>query len=420
MWRSLLVFAVLLVGLTILALCRANEVPTTANYPTASLTSASDQIERGKYLATAADCMPCHTGTGQAPFSGGHILSTAFGTITSPNITSDKTFGIGRWSDLQFYAALHNGIAPGRSWLIFNHYLYPAMPYTAYTKLSYPDVMAIKAYLESLPPSPAPSQPNHLRFPFNQRPTLLAWRLLFFTPGPMPMNPSWDEATKNGAYLTVALGHCGECHTPRNFMQAPIASKDLAGAPIDNLFAPNISSDQHYGIGGWNRQALIDYLHTGNSIASGSAYGAMQTVIQNSTSRLPLSDIADMADYLQHATIPQVTPSLPPVANASASIVRGKALYATYCSICHGADGAGSPQFAPNLAGNGSVTATLPNNVIGAILEGLKGSGVSMPAFGNQLNNQQIADITNYVRTAWGNQGAANTASSQVQKQRKK
>lgn len=421
MRRSFLVFGVLLLGLIILALCRAGGGPTTAeNYPAASLVTAHDQIERGKYLATAADCMPCHTGPNHAPFSGGMVLSTPFGTITSPNITPDQATGIGGWSDKQFYAALHNGIAPGHSWLIFKRYLYPAMPYTAYTKLSYPDVMAIKAYLDSLPPSSAPSMPNHLAFPFNQRPTLLVWQLLFFTPGPMPMNPDWDEAMKNGAYLSVALGHCGECHTPRNFMQATIAGKDFAGAPIDNLFAPNISSDPRYGVGGWSRQALIDYLHTGSSTASGSAYGAMQTVIENSTSQLPLSDIADMANYLQHATKPQITPPPPPVADASASIARGQALYATYCSVCHRADGAGLPQFSPNLAGNGSVTATQPNNVVSAILEGLKGTGASMPAFGSQLNSQQIADITNYVRTAWGNKGAANTTSTQVQKQRKK
>lgn len=420
MRRSLLVFAVLVLAFAILAICRTNETPRATSYPTASLAPAHDLIQRGRYLATAADCMPCHTGPDRAPFSGGLIISTPFGTIASPNITPDKATGIGDWSNNQFYAALHNGIAPGHSWLIFKRYLYPAMPYTSYTKLSYPDVMAIKAYLDSLPPIHAPPLPNGLKFPFNQRPTLLVWRLLFFVPGPMPIDPTWDEDKKNGAYLTTALGHCGECHTPRNFMQAMVAGKELAGAPIDDLFAPNISSDSRYGVGGWSRQALIDYLHKGSSPAAGSAYGAMQTVVENSTSRLPISDVADMADYLQHATTPQITPPPPPVADASTSIARGKSLYAVYCSMCHGADGTGLPQFAPNLAGNGSVTATLPDNVVGAVLAGLKGLDTSMPAFGSRLNNQQIADITNYVRTAWGNKGVADTTSAQVQKQRKK
>ncbi len=134
-----------------------------ANYPAASLTAPTDPaalIARGKYLVTAADCAPCHTGPGHAPFSGGLVVNTPYGGLASPNITPDKETGIGNWSDKDFYNALHYGVAPGRSYLVFPKFLYPAMPYTSYTKLSYADVMAIKAYLFSLAPvnvAPTPS-----------------------------------------------------------------------------------------------------------------------------------------------------------------------------------------------------------------------------------------------------------------------
>lgn len=422
MQHSLRIFVIFLLGFAVLAVYRFDEAQNLTGYPTASLTPAQDLVARGKYLATAADCMPCHTGPDHAPFSGGLVFKTPFGSIVSTNITPDKATGIGGWSDRQFYTALHEGIAPGHSWLFFPKYLYPAMPYTAYTKLSYSDVMAIKAYLNSLPPTHTSHPQNHLAFPFNQRLTLFVWRLFFFKPGPMTINPSWSQATINGAYLTLALGHCSECHTPRNFMQASIANKMFAGAPVDGLFAPNISSDASYGLGHWKPQALINYLRTGYSPEGGSAYGAMQTVIANSTSQLPPADIADMAEYLQHATTPQSTPPLPAAPDAFSSVPRGQALYASYCSACHGGNGEGIPHFSPNLANNASVIAALPNNIIGVVLNGLKNKNspeLSMPSFASRLDNQQIADISNYVRTAWKNQSKADATAVQVQRQRK-
>ncbi|MGE4480769.1 c-type cytochrome [Acidocella sp.] len=422
--RPLLAAAILLLGLGAIAASRIASADGTADYPAASLSTPTDQaalIARGKYLTTAADCMPCHTGPGRAPFSGGLVMQTPFGGLSTPNITPDKATGIGDWTDKQFYAALHDGVAPGREFLVFPKYLYPAMPYTSYTKLSYQDVMAIKAYLDSLPPVDAPRIPNSLKFPFNQRPVLLGWRMLFFKSGPMKMNPSWDEQMRNGAYLTEALGHCGECHTPRNIMQASIASKALAGGAIDNLYAPNISSDKTYGVGGWSKADLVAYLHDDGNMVKGSPYGAMGDMTDHSTSQLPVSDIEDMADYLQHGTKPQITPPGPAIADADASIARGQKLYASNCAACHGATGRGLPHFVPNLAGNDSITAQQPYNVIGAVLAGLDSwahPGPKMPAFGAKLSDQEIADISNYVRTAWGNKGSADTTPAQVMRLR--
>lgn len=423
MRRSLLVLVVFLLGLAGLVICRVNATTNAMTMTGSDSTPAADLIARGKYLATAADCVSCHTGPDHQPFSGGLLLKTPFGVISSTNITPDKATGIGAWTGQQFYEALHDGLAPGHEWGILPNYLYPAMPYQAYTKLSYTDVMAIRAYLDSLPPVYAPRIPSQLVFPFNQRPLLAVWRLFFFSPGPMHMDPAWSPAIKHGAYLTVALGHCGACHTPRNILGAPIAGDALAGAPLEGWFAPNISSDSRYGIGGWSQTALITYLRTGNSPRAGSAYGPMREVIANATSHLSESDLQDMADYLQHATTPQITPPAPEIMDASASITRGKSLYDVSCSACHGEGGTGMPPVIPNLAGNGSVTASRPDNVITAILAGLAGAdmpAIAMPAFGPRLNDQQIADITNYVRTAWGNAGAADASAAQVQALRRK
>ncbi|HTJ90201.1 MAG TPA: cytochrome c [Acidocella sp.] len=391
-----------------------------ANYPQASLTAPADPaalIARGKYLTLAADCMPCHTGPNRAPFSGGLVLNTPFGGLTSPNITPDKATGIGNWTDKQFWNAVHDGIAPGHSYLVFPRYLYPAMPFTSYTKLSYADVMAIKAYLFSLPPVSAPRAANALNFPFNQRPAMLGWRLLFFRPGPMHMKPGWDEAMKNGAYLTEALGHCQECHTPRNLMGAMITDRAFAGSPIDAFYAPNISSDKTYGVGGWPKVDLVAYLHHDGNMTKGSAYGPMQEVVLESLSQIPASDVADMADYLQTQTKPQAPPPAQAMHDLANSRALGKQVYASNCASCHGATGGGISPFIPNLAGNSSVIAAMPYNVLGAVLNGIgpwRAGGPPMPSFAGSLSDAEIAGVANYVRTSWGNKGVPNATPQDV------
>jgi mono/diheme cytochrome c family protein len=395
-------------------------------YPAASAAApASDPaalIARGKYLTDAADCMPCHSGPNHAPFSGGLVLNTPFGGLASPNITPDKDTGIGNWTDKQFWNAIHYGTMPGRSYLVFPNYIYPAMPYTSYTKLSYQDVMAIKAYLFSLAPVKVAPTPNTMMFPFSQRPVLLGWRILFFRSGPMHMDPSWSEDIKNGAYLTEALGHCGECHTPRNIMSGLIADQSLAGAHIDAYYAPNISSDKTYGVGGWAQDDLVSYLYAGGNADKGSAFGPMGEVVQYSLSQIPKSDVQDIALYLQTITPPRSTPPSPgtPEALAEANSMGAK-IYTANCSGCHQANGTGRPPIIPGLAGNNAVTAAEPTNVIGAVLNGLGpwNHGPAMPSFAAGLSDREIADVTNYVRTQWGNAGTADAKPADVMAARK-
>jgi mono/diheme cytochrome c family protein len=379
--------------------------------------SGAALVARGKYLTDAADCMPCHTGPGHAPFSGGLVLNTPFGGLASPNITPDKQTGIGNWTAKQFWAALHQGVSPGRSYVVFPNYLYPAMPFTSYSKLSYPDVMAIRAYLQSLAPVNVPPTLNTLAFPFSQRPVLLGWRILFFRPGPMQMDANWNEHVKHGAYLTEALGHCGECHTPRNIMSGLILDQSLAGAHIDSYYAPNISSDKTYGVGGWSTDDLVAYLYNGGNMVKGSAFGPMGEVVQYSLSQLPKSDIQDIALYLQTIVPPRSTPpsSAPAGALATADDL-GATVYAANCAGCHGKAGAGLGHFIPPLAGNDSVMAADPTNVIGAVLNGLApwNHGPAMPSFATGLSDAEIAALTNYVRTSWGNNATANTTPAEV------
>jgi mono/diheme cytochrome c family protein len=329
--------------------------------------------------------------------------------VYSPNITPSKRYGIGNYTDQQFWNALHNGIAPGSSLLVFPKYLYPSMPYDAYAKLSYPDVMAIKAYLDSLPAADVPNKPTQIPFPFNIRAALLGWRMLFFDPAPVQYDASWSPQVRNGAFLVQALEHCSDCHTPRNILFGSEKDKFLAGGHIlaQSWYAPNISSSQD-GVGAWQPTALLNYLHDGGTLGVGAPFGPMQEVVHDSLSRLPESDVQDIVAYLQTGTVAQPAPSpdLPPDGGNGL----GAQVYADNCARCHGADGGGVQNNFPNLAGNQSVWSGPPNNVVAMVLGGFgpwHDDQTAMPAFRHVLSDQQIAAVTNYVRTAWGNKGTA-------------
>jgi mono/diheme cytochrome c family protein len=366
-------------------------------------------VARGEYLTVAGDCLPCHSVQGQAPFSGGLAVGSPVGAVYSPNITPDKKYGIGNYTDQQFWNVLHDGIAPGSSLLVFPKYLYPSMPYDAYSKLSYSDVMAIKAYLDSLPAVATPNRPTQIPFPFNIRAALLGWRILFFRAQPMQYDASWSPSVRNGAFLVQALGHCSDCHTPRNLLFASENSKFLAGGHIlsQSWYAPNISSSQD-GVGGWQSAALLNYLDNGGSVGIGAPFGPMQEVVHDSLSRLPETDVEDIVAYLQSGTAPQ--PGAVPAPVAVPETVMGAAVYADNCARCHGADGGGMQNNFPNLADNQAIWSGPPDDVVAMVLGGFgpwHDDQSAMPGFRDTLSDSQIAAVTNYVRTAWGNKGAA-------------
>jgi mono/diheme cytochrome c family protein len=204
-------------------------------------------LARGEYLTKAADCVACHTVAGSDQhFAGGVAFKLPFGTIYSSNITADPVNGIGAWSDDEFVRAVREGVRKD------GQHLYPAFPYTSYTALSRADVLAIKSYLMSLPPMGRPNQANDLSFPFNQRWAMGFWNAAFFKSQRFAADTSKPAQWNSGEYLATALGHCAECHTPRNFGFGLEHRKELAGAELQGWRAYNITADAQHGIGGWS------------------------------------------------------------------------------------------------------------------------------------------------------------------------
>src|SRR5258708_1108810 len=253
-------------------------------------------VAKGEYLTKAADCAACHTVPGGRPFAGGRAFKLPFGTIYSTNITPDQETGIGRWSDAEFVRALHRGV--GRN----GEDLYPAFPYTAYALLSSDDLVAIRAYLSTLRPVSAWNVENTLKFPFNQRYVLRAWKFLFVSTKRWEPSPVHDAAWNRGSYLAEALAHCGECHTPRNLLFATKSGKKYAGAIVDGWKAYNITSDKETGIGAWSEDEIKRYLATGHAPAHGSAGGSMAEAIDLSLRHLTSEDIVALTQYLR--TVP--------------------------------------------------------------------------------------------------------------------
>src|SRR5450631_4532353 len=198
----------------------------------------ADMVARGEYLTKAADCIACHTVPESGrPFAGGVAFKLPFGTIYSTNITPDASHGIGGWSDDEFVRAVRDGV--GRD----GRHLYPAFPYTSYTQLSRADVLAIRAYLATVPAVAQTNRANDLIFPFNQRWAMGFWNTAFFKDRRFVADASKPVEWNSGAYLATALGHCAECHTPRNLGFGLEHAKELAGSELQGWRAYNITPD---------------------------------------------------------------------------------------------------------------------------------------------------------------------------------
>jgi mono/diheme cytochrome c family protein len=267
---------------------------------TPALLAAEADPKRGEYIARAGGCLGCHTEEKKdaAPFAGGRALKTPFGTFYGPNITPHPQAGVGRWSEADFINAMRHGRRPDGA----NYF--PSFPYPSFTKIADGDLRDLWAYLRSLPQSSQPSRDHDLPFYFRWRFLITIWKRLFFTPGPFTALPGASEIVNRGAYLVQALGHCGECHTPRNFLGAPRRDRFLAGGRgEDGKSVPNLTPA---GLGLWSDDQLREFFRTGITPDDDTVSEAMDEVIRNSTSRLIPADIAAMIAYLR---------SLPPVAD---------------------------------------------------------------------------------------------------------
>jgi mono/diheme cytochrome c family protein len=370
-------------------------------------TASADLVKRGEYLARAGDCTSCHTKPGGTPYAGGLRIKTPFGDILTPNITPDPATGIGSWTANDFYTVLHDGVSKRVG------DLYPAMPYTFYTKVTREDSDAIFAYLRSLPPVNNAVDVNQLRWPFDIRWSMLAWRELYFTEGTYKPDPAWGPEWNRGAYLVEGLGHCSACHSPRNWMGAIEKDKAFTGASIDGWFALNLTENWRTGLGQWNIDQIVSFLKKGAAKGKSTSLGDMHEVVHNSLSYLSDADLRAMATYLK--TLPAKSSSVAtgpvePVGKPAAK------LYIDHCAGCHQAKGRGIPGIFPPLAGNGAVVAPDPANILKVVLGGIpaRGGYIPMPSFASQLSDAQIADIANYVRSNWGNAAPTNATPQTV------
>jgi mono/diheme cytochrome c family protein len=362
-------------------------------------------VARGKYLAIVGDCVACHSAPGGKALAGGRDIETPFGPMAAPNITPDTETGIGSWTDDQFYRAMHEGIGA------HGEYLYPVFPYPWFTKVTRDDVLAIKAYLFSLSPVHAPKKPNHLMFPFDVRLGVGAWDAIFFTAGTFQPDASKSAEYNRGAYLVEGLGHCGDCHTPKNLAEAPINGEAFAGEPIQHWFAPNITSDVREGIGGWSDDQLVAFLKTGVAPGKAVVAGPMAETVHDSLSQMSDADLHAIALYLKALPAKQEFAAKSPGAAMTGPHTHGADVYVSYCASCHQLNGVGVAGAIPALVGDGAVNAQGPEDVIRVVLGGLPAQQhyAPMPALGADLTDQQIADVTNYVRTAWSNHAPATT-----------
>lgn len=254
---------------------------------------AQGDAKRGEYLAAAGGCIGCHTEErkGATPFAGGRALKTPFGTFFGPNITPDAKSGLGRWSEADFMRAMREGRRPDGA----NYY--PAFPYPSFTKIADSDLKDLWAYLRTLPPSAQPSRPHALRFPFGYRILLWGWKWVFFRPGAFVPAPERSAQANRGAYLVDALGHCGECHTPRNFLGGPKRGRYLAGGklPGDGT-ASNLTPTR---LKKWSDGELKDFFETGLGPDGDIVAEAMGEVVRNTTSKLRRADLDALIAYLR-------------------------------------------------------------------------------------------------------------------------
>ncbi|WP_232445905.1 cytochrome c [Burkholderia ubonensis] len=374
--------------------------------PSKALPQGEALIARGRYLVTASDCAACHTVPGGRPFAGGASFKLPFGTIFAPNITPDRDYGIGAWSNAEFVRALREGV--GRH----GEDLYPAFPYTSYAKLSNDDALAIRAFLATIEPVHTSSPSNNLAFPFDQRRLMRGWKLLFFDRKTFTADPARSASWNRGNYLVNGLAHCGECHTSRNFLFASKTSETLSGGIVDGWKAWNITPDPDTGIGRWSDSDLADYLSTGHATGHGAASGSMREAVELSLSQLPRRDIEDMVTYLRTVP-PRRTDAAATVSVASPSIVQstrwtpgaggdgiGKRVFEAACASCHGYDGTGQQSKRAGLVGAHALSDPAGDNLVRLLLDGSRSRGddpaAAMPAFGAAYNDVEIAAVANY------------------------
>jgi alcohol dehydrogenase (quinone), cytochrome c subunit len=404
--------------------------PTHFHVIAASASSSRNRasVERGRYLAVAADCSACHTAEGGRDFAGGRPVASPIGSIYSPNITPDWDAGIGTFSLDQFDRAVRRGI--GRT----GETLYPAMPYPSYSRMPDNDIADLYSYfLYDVHPVSNNKRSNEIPWPLSIRWPLAIWRKWL---APAADEPSFDTSRytdpviARGAYLVQGPGHCGACHTPRGLLYQEKAFGEsslwyLAGGQlIDGWVATNLRGDPVDGLGNWSTEDIVATLRMAHA-KEHAVFGApMGDVVLHSTQYLTDGDLRAIASYLKTLPATRKESSAfaadPATAAALASgreSGRGAELYLDNCNACHRSTGAGSANVFPALAGNSSVLSPDPTSLIILILKGnpiprtaASPSALGMPGFGWRLSNEEVAQLLAFIRSSWGNQASGISA----------
>jgi mono/diheme cytochrome c family protein len=382
--------------------------------PAATVKATEGQIEQGRDLALAGNCMACHTTRGGTPFAGGRRIDTPFGGVYSSNLTPDPETGLGRWTAQDFWQAMHLGRSKN------GRLLTPAFPYNHTSVVTREDSDAVWAWLNTLPPV-VQAQPAHtLVWPLGTQPALAVWRSLYFQPTPFQADKTQTAEWNRGAYLVQGLGHCAACHSARNALGASGPVDDLSGGlmPVVNWYAPDLTRDAESGMASTPLPEIVRLLRTGAS-STAQTNGPMGEVVQHSLQHLKEADLQAMAVYLQsraQTSVPNPAAETQPARITLQVANQGAKVYERQCLQCHGEQGAGvktpSGDVAyPALAGNRAVLLRDPTNLVQLVLYGGYGPATAghprpfgMPPAVLELDDRDIAAVLTHLRTQWGNQ----------------
>ncbi|MDP3524658.1 MAG: c-type cytochrome [Hoeflea sp.] len=357
------------------------------------------QVERGRYLATASDCIGCHTDVegGGTPFAGGRGLETPFGIIYSANLTPDEETGLGKWTRDEFYRALNEGVNR------HGQHLYPAMPYPYFTLMPRDDVDAIYDYLQTLEPVHAEAPEHELPFPLSIRQSVAGWKMLYFEDKQFVADPDQSAEWNRGRYLVDGPAHCGACHTGKTMFGADDEDEYLRGGALENWFAPNIRGGENGGIAHWEATDIVEFLRDGRSRHT-APMQRMGEVVYFSTQHLHDDDLGAIATYLKSLEDTVREAGDRP---EEARLKTGATIYFDNCAGCHAADGTGVSHIFASLKDSNKLASEDLSTVIRIILGGARAEPteatpamIAMPPFAWKLTDGQIADLLTYLRQA--------------------
>lgn len=417
--RTSVAFGLTLAALLVLAL---REPPSVAAADAVPAQFDPALVATGASLAAVGDCIGCHTAPGGRPYAGGRALQTPFGTLYGSNITPDAETGIGRWSEAAFVRAMRDGVNnDGR-------HLYPAFPYDHFRLVTDADLHALYAFVTTRDPVAARPPRNDLRFPFNLRPLIAFWKVLYLKRGSVPHDDARDATWNRGAYLVAGLGHCGACHTPRNRLGAERIGRALAGGDAEGWHAPALDAASPAPVP-WTAETLFVYLRGGMPERHDIAGGPMAPVTRglagasaddvraiavyvaslagaNANERKHRVD--DLVARVERETVETKAKGVPPGKPATLASQTGAAVYAGACAPCHEQARRGTLEGALPLMLSTAVTAPTARNLVQITLHGITPPdgerGAWMPAFGGALTDAQVAALADYVRVTFSDQ----------------